>query len=98
MEVKRMSKENGAVILAPYIDRIYLSGDDSIRIQDLSLRLGIPVSEVIQKALKFYEDGVPKAKYDELKNRHKKLLETADILASAVRAYERKYGELEDEV
>lgn len=92
-----MPKENGAVILAPYIDRIYLSGDDSIRIQDLSLRLGIPVSEVIQKALKFYEDGVPKAKYDELRDRHKRLLETANILDSALRAYQRKYGELEDE-
>lgn len=92
-----MPKENGAVILAPYIDRIYLSGEDAILIQDLSARLGVSESEVVQKALKFYEDGVPKCKYDELKNRHKKLLETANILDSALRAYQRKYGDLEDE-
>lgn len=89
--------KNGVVIEAPYISPIWLSGDDSVRIQDLSARLGISESEVVQQALKFYEDGVPKCKYDELLNRHKRLLETANILDSALRAYQRKYGDLEDE-
>ena len=34
--------------------------------------------------------------YNELKNSYKKLLETADILDSALRAYQKKYGDLDD--
>ena len=40
-------------------------------------------------------DAIPLEQYNELKERYKKLLETADILDSALRAYQRKYGDLE---
>lgn len=36
-------------------------------------------------------------KYNELKDRYKKLLETAEILDSALRVYQQKYGDFEDE-
>jgi hypothetical protein len=39
---------------------------------------------------------VPTAQYDELKDRHKKLLETANIIDAALREYQKKYGELDD--
>lgn len=42
-------------------------------------------------------DAVPLDQYNELKERYKRLLETADILDSALRAYQRKYGDLDDE-
>lgn len=41
-------------------------------------------------------EAVPKAQYDELKERYKRLLETANILEAALRQYQQKYGELED--
>jgi chromosome segregation ATPase len=34
--------------------------------------------------------------YNELKNSYKKLLETAEILDSALRAYQQKYGDLDE--
>ena len=42
-------------------------------------------------------DAVPMEQYNELKERYKRLLETADILDAALREYQQKYGELEDE-
>lgn len=41
-------------------------------------------------------EAVPKSQYDELKERYKKLIETANILAAVLRQYQQKYGELED--
>lgn len=38
-------------------------------------------------------DAVPAEKYNELKERYKKLMETADILDTALRQYQRLYGE-----
>lgn len=38
-------------------------------------------------------DAVPAEKYNELKERYKKLIETADILDTALRQYQRQYGE-----
>lgn len=40
-------------------------------------------------------DAVEAEKYNELKARYKKLLETAEILDSALREYQQKYGDLE---
>jgi hypothetical protein len=42
-------------------------------------------------------DSVPLNQYNELKERYKRLLGTASILDSALRAYQRKYGDLDDE-
>lgn len=42
-------------------------------------------------------DAVPLEQYNELKERYKRLLETADILDTALREYQRKYGDLEGE-
>lgn len=42
-------------------------------------------------------DAVPLDQYNELKERFKRLLETADILDSALGEYQRKYGDLDDE-
>lgn len=41
-------------------------------------------------------DAVPLQKHNELIDSYKELLETARILDSALREYQRKYGELED--
>lgn len=41
-------------------------------------------------------EAVPMAQHNELKERYKKLLETANILDAALREYQRKYGDLEE--
>lgn len=41
-------------------------------------------------------DAVPMAQHNELKERYKKLLETANILDAALREHQRKYGDLEE--
>lgn len=38
-------------------------------------------------------DAVPAEKYNELEVRYKKMIETADILDTALRQYQRTYGE-----
>lgn len=38
-------------------------------------------------------DAVPAEKYNELNVRYKKMIETADILDTALRQYQRTYGE-----
>ena len=40
-------------------------------------------------------DAVPLEQHNELKEKYKRLLETADILDAALREYQRKYGDLE---
>lgn len=40
--------------------------------------------------------AVPLAQYNELRDRYKKLQETADILSEELKKYERKYGDLEE--
>ena len=40
---------------------------------------------------------VPIHKYDDLRANYKKLLETADILDNALREYQNRYGEFDDE-
>ena len=42
-------------------------------------------------------DAVPLQQYNELTDSYKELLETARILDSALREYQRKYGDLEGE-
>lgn len=42
-------------------------------------------------------EAVSLDKYKELKDRYKKLLETTEILDSALRVYQQKYGDFEDE-
>lgn len=56
---------------------------------------GTEIDEVIENSPTV--DAVPLDQYNELKERYKRLLETADILDSALRAYQRKYGDLDDE-
>lgn len=41
-------------------------------------------------------DVVPLQQHNELRERYKRLLETADILDTALGEYQRKYGDLED--
>lgn len=41
-------------------------------------------------------DAVPLEQYNELKERYKRLFETADILDTALVEYQRKYGDLEN--
>ena len=50
---------------------------------------------VIEDAIKTAPtvDAVPAEKYNELKVRYKKMIETADILDTALRQYQRTYGE-----
>lgn len=40
-------------------------------------------------------DAIPMEEYVELKTRYKRLLETANILDTALRVYQKKYGDLE---
>ena len=42
-------------------------------------------------------DAVPLEQHNELKEGYKRLLETADILDTALGEYQRKYGDLEGE-
>lgn len=44
------------VLEAPRMDPIWLSGQDYDRIRDLSVRERISETEVVQRALKWYED------------------------------------------